>query len=161
LGIGPLPEKAVNLSIAMRLARLLAASGIDVVTTRSSDHFIPLDGRAEIAERNDADLFVSIHADTNPSSEISGATIYIARDASALSRRAAGSIVNALGRGGVECRGIRRAGFRVLVGHSRPAVLVECGYLSNAFEARRLSQPGHQAKVAAALAEGITNFLSR
>lgn len=161
LGVGPLPEKAVNLSVAMRLARLLAASGIDVVTTRATDEFIPLDGRSEIAEHSNADLFVSIHTDAAPNSEVTGATVYMAPGALPQSRRAADHIVGALKRAGLECRGIRRAGFRVLVGHSRPAVLVECGYLTNYFEAHRLSQPGHQAKVAAAIAEGISNHLFR
>lgn len=161
LGVGPLPEKTVNLSVAMRLARLLAASGIDVVTTRATDRFIPLDGRSEIAEHSHADLFVSIHADSAPNSQVTGATVYIARDAAPQSRRAADCIVGALERAGIECRGIRRAGFRVLVGHSRPAVLVECGYLSNYFEAHRLSQPAHQARLAAAIAEGITHHLLR
>jgi N-acetylmuramoyl-L-alanine amidase len=55
---------------------------------------------------------------------------------------------------------VQRAGFRVLVGHSRPAVLVECGFLTNHYEARRLCTPAYQAKVAEAIAEGITDCFS-
>ena len=124
--------------MARELARLLRERGAEVVTTRDSDRFITLNGRASLAERTRADLFVSIHADAAGRAGASGATVYVARDASPQSRRAARSIEAALERAGIACRGIQRAGFRVLVGHSRPAVWIECGFLTSRGEARRL-----------------------
>ncbi|MBN2561696.1 MAG: N-acetylmuramoyl-L-alanine amidase [Phycisphaerae bacterium] len=160
IGVGPQPEKTVNLGIAMRLAALLEERGATVVTTRDSDRFIPLDERAALADRSRADLFVSIHADAARRADVSGATAYIARNASAQSRHAAESIITALERAGVGCRGIHMADFRVLAGHSRPAVLIECGFLTNSNDAVRLSTPGYQAKIAAAVAEGIAEHFS-
>jgi len=161
LGVGPLPEKTININVAMKLARLLEQRGAHVVTTRDSDRFITLDGRAALAERTRADLFVSIHADAARRASATGATVYIARNAHRESVQAAESILAALERAGIECRGIRRAGFRVLVGHSRPAVLVECGYLTNRAEAQRLSTPSYQAHITEAVAEGIADHFSR
>lgn len=161
LGVGPLPEKTININVAMKLARLLEQRGAHVVNTRDSDRFITLDGRAALAERTRAHLFVSIHADAAPRAGVTGATVYIARNAHRESVQAAESILAALERAGIECRGIRRAGFRVLVGHSRPAVLVECGYLTNRAEAQRLSTPSYQAHIAEAVAEGIADHFSR
>lgn len=156
-GAGPMPEEYVNLNIAIHLARSLRACGAEVIMTRNSDRFVSLDDRAAAADRTRADLFVSIHADAARRSSATGATIYIARNASRDSRRAARHIETAMKRADVGCRGVRRAGFRVLVGHSRPAVLVECGFLTNPVEARRLGSPWYQARMAAVIAQGITN----
>ena len=120
-----------------------------------------LDARANVAQRSRADLFVSIHSNAAPRSSATGATVYIARNARDESVAAAQSIVSAMERAGIKCRGIRRAGFRVLVGHSQPAVLVECGYLTNRAEAHRLSTPAYQAKLAAVIEEGIAGHFAR
>ncbi len=57
-------------------------------------------------------------------------------------------------------RGVKQAGFWVLVGASMPAALVEVGYLSNPSDERRLRSSTYQAKIADALADGIVNYLA-
>jgi N-acetylmuramoyl-L-alanine amidase len=161
LGRGPVPEKVVNLDIARRLAERLEEGGANVIMTRGSDRFISLDERAAIADRSRADLFVSIHADSSPRSSVTGMTIYVARGAGRESRRAAEAIAAALTRAGLELRGVQAAGYRVLVGHSRPGVLIECGFLSNRGEAARLASAGYRDQIAAAIAEGIEDYFSR
>jgi N-acetylmuramoyl-L-alanine amidase len=79
--IGPdrIYEKNVVLAIGLKLRKLLDAdTGVRVLMTRSTDKFIPLAGRVHFAQRNNADLFVSIHADSAPSdaSQVRGATVY-------------------------------------------------------------------------------------
>lgn len=157
-GVGPVVEKHVNLAVAGQLVRLLQERGARVVTTRSTDTFIELDARAAMADRYRTDLFVSIHADSAKNASASGSTVYIARNASRDSVHAGQAIAAALRRAGIESRGVQRAGFRVLVGHSRPAVLVECGFLTNRRDATNLSQSSYQAKVAAAIADGILAY---
>lgn len=156
-GVSALPEKRINLSIAMKLAGLLRARGARVVTTRDTDVFIPLDARAATADHTRADLFISIHADSSQKSSVSGTTIYMARNASDQGEHAARCIAVALQRAGIECRGVHGAGFRVLVGHSRPAVLVECGFLTNYGDAQRLSTSAYQSRVAEAIADGVAD----
>jgi N-acetylmuramoyl-L-alanine amidase len=161
LGRGPVPEKTVNLDIGRKVASLLRDRSANVILSRSSDRFITLDGRAALADQSRADLFVSIHADSARRGSAAGMTLYVARNSSADSRRAAQHISAALQRAGLEVRGVQTAGYRVLVGHSRPAVLIETGFLSNSGEARLLSTDAYRTRVAEAIASGIGDCFSR
>ncbi|MDD5237244.1 MAG: N-acetylmuramoyl-L-alanine amidase [Candidatus Omnitrophica bacterium] len=76
MGRSGLREKDAVLDIARRLARYLEAEGKEVTLTRSTDLFIPLARRTEIANRLNADLFVSIHANANRSRAFSGFEVY-------------------------------------------------------------------------------------
>jgi len=71
-----LKEKNVNLDIALRLAHMLKESGVEVIMTRNSDIFIALSKRSDIANRSGADLFISIHANANPTRGLNGFEVY-------------------------------------------------------------------------------------
>jgi N-acetylmuramoyl-L-alanine amidase len=78
--IGPtqLQEKTVTLEIAQQLAAILAQDlGCKVILTRSDDTFIPLHERPEIANRAQADLFVSIHANASPDRKATGSQVFV------------------------------------------------------------------------------------
>ncbi|MDI6447507.1 N-acetylmuramoyl-L-alanine amidase family protein [Anaerobaca lacustris] len=152
-------EKIVNYDVAQKVAAILRRRGIEVVLTRQGDVFIELEARAEIANRRNADLFVSLHADSAPSPSAQGFTVYVAEGASADSQRAARNIARAMATTGLENRGVRPASYRVLVLNRRPAVLVEMGYLSNRQEALRLQDSAFQDRLAAAIATGILDYL--
>jgi len=154
-------EKTVNLAVAGKVASLLKQRGVRAIMTRRNDTFIELEGRAAIANRYNADLFVSIHADSSPSSSTRGFTMYVARSASWSSRRAASAIAKSMARTGLSSRGTQKADFRVLVHTQGPAVLIELGYLSNSSEARLLKNSSFQNRLAQAIASGISNFLAR
>ena len=154
-------EKSVNLAVARKVSYLLKQRGLKVVMTRDADTFLELEERAAIGNRCRADLFVSIHSDSSPSSSTRGYTLYVARSASRSSRRAASAISKSMARTGLSSRGVQRADFRVLVQTRGPAVLVELGYLSNAGEARLLRDGAFQNRLARALASGISDFLAR
>jgi len=76
LGRTGLREKDVNLDIAKRLAVLLRAEGVNVIMTRSTDRFIPLDTRVQITNNAKADLFVSIHSNANRTRSLNGFEVY-------------------------------------------------------------------------------------
>jgi len=76
IGRTGLREKDVNLDIAKRLGNLFKAQGVAVDYTRSSDRFIPLSGRVDIANRSGADLFISIHANANRVRSMNGFEVY-------------------------------------------------------------------------------------
>ena len=76
IGRSGLQEKDVNLDIAKRLAKLLRSQGIEVVMTRSTDIFIPLSTRVDIANRSGADLFISVHANANRVRSLNGFEVY-------------------------------------------------------------------------------------
>jgi N-acetylmuramoyl-L-alanine amidase len=77
LGPGGLEEKDVVLDVALRLGRLLKQRlGADVIYTRSDDTFIPLETRTAIANQAQADLFISIHANSSPDTGARGIEVY-------------------------------------------------------------------------------------
>jgi N-acetylmuramoyl-L-alanine amidase len=152
-------EKNINLEVALRIADLLQRNGVGVVMTRQDDQFIELEERADIANRRNADLFVSIHSDSNPDRGRQGFTVYVAKGASAATDRAAGAINQALAATGTESHGIHEAVYKVLINTSGPAVLIELGYLSNYQDVLRLRDPAYQDRLAQAIAAGILNYL--
>jgi len=77
IGKGGTMEKAVVLDICKRLKQLLDAhDGLDVIMTRETDIFVPLENRTVIANQKRADLFVSVHANANPSKKRSGVNTF-------------------------------------------------------------------------------------
>jgi len=152
-------EKVVNLAVGTKLADLLDRQGHQVTMTRRDDRYPELEDRAAMANRLDADLFVSLHADSaeNPSAE--GFTVYIAKAASRESQQLAQALVRAMKTTGQRSRGVRREDFRVLVHTRGPAVLIEMGYLTNYREARRLQDAAFQNRLAVAIAAGINDYL--
>ena len=70
-------EKDITLAAAKALKARLEKSGrYKVVLTRTGDTYVPLDGRVKIARAADADLFISLHADSGPSADVRGASVY-------------------------------------------------------------------------------------
>ena len=160
IGVNGLREKTVNLAVCERVARRLRAAGHAVLRTRRGDAFVDLDARAAVANRARARLFVSIHANAAASEAARGFEVYVCRAAGRRARAAAGAIARRLAAAGIPSRGVKEADFRVLVGTTGPAVLVEMGFLTNRAEAARLRRPDHQGRLAAAIAAGIEDFLA-
>ncbi len=158
-GLSPVWEKHIALAIAKEVAAELRKDGVKVVMTRDSDSFIELDDRAALASRTKCDLFVSVHANSLSDKNATGAEIYTSRTPSSDSRRLSSAITAAFREDGLQVRGQRMANYRVLVGHSRPSVLVECGYLTNAGESKLLNTPAYRSRVARAIADGICDAL--
>lgn len=80
-GVNGSVEKSITLSFALELKSALQASGAyDVYLTRDTDVFLRLDERVRIARSHDADLLISIHADTIRLKNIRGATVYTVSD---------------------------------------------------------------------------------
>lgn len=76
IGKGGTQEKTVVLSVAKKLKTRLDANGFKTYLTRSSDTYLKLAERAAIAEKKRADLFISLHANANPSRDMKGFSIY-------------------------------------------------------------------------------------
>jgi N-acetylmuramoyl-L-alanine amidase len=149
-------EKYLNLVIARELEKQLTKCGARVIMTRKSDTFLELEERSAVAQKYKPDLFIAIHTDANPHDlSICGPSVYVARSASQKSRTAAMKINASFRNWGFKPRGVRNADFKVLIQHSSPAVLIECGYLTNKQEAQRLNNPAHQIKIAKAIAEAV------
>jgi len=151
-------EKTVNLDVANKLARYLKNQGIDVIMTRSGDSHLSLDQRVRIGNRNDPDLFISIHADSCETASVRGYTVYICKSASKSSVSAAGIVENAMRSSNLKSRGVRKADYKVLVSTKCPAILVELGYLSNRKEAALLSDSSFREDLAQRLADAVCQY---
>jgi N-acetylmuramoyl-L-alanine amidase len=146
-------EKDATLDVVMRLRPKVEAAGFRTVLTRSDDRFIPLDRRAAISNRSDNVIFVSVHFNHTRRSQIRGAEVYYNSRCSAQIARNILNQISAIR--GTSSRGIRTANFRVLKKAQYPAVLVECGYLSNPVEGRRCASGAYREQLAEAIARGI------
>jgi N-acetylmuramoyl-L-alanine amidase len=152
------PESMMNLDVAQRLKAILQASGYRVVMTRDSDVFIPLGTRVAIANSYRDAIFVCIHFNATPRSSASGIETYFYSSqslplASAIHYYVAGGAPSAN-------RGVRRRGFYVLRNTRIPAVLVECGFLTNPTEAQYAQNSAYRQKLALEIAHGIQNRAS-
>jgi N-acetylmuramoyl-L-alanine amidase len=154
-------EKNVTLPISLRLGRILQQMGYSVVYTRTEDIDLDLEPRVSLAERVNAEVFVSIHANSleSRSSEISGVETYHARGSS-ISRQLASFVHDQVisGTGALD-RGVRGAGFYVIKHTSMPAILVETGFVTNSREAANLNNPAYQDRMAGSIARGVDQFI--
>jgi N-acetylmuramoyl-L-alanine amidase len=154
-------EKDVVLPISLKLGQALQSMGYTVYYTRTNDVEIDLEPRVAAAERINADVFVSVHANSLApgNSGINGVETYHSRN-STVGRELASYVHSQIISGtGASDRSVRGAGFYVIARTSMPAILVETGYVTNPTEARNLNSPDYQKRMADAIARGIDQFM--
>jgi N-acetylmuramoyl-L-alanine amidase len=146
-------EKEMTLDVAQRLRNLLTANGYRVVMTRDSDVFVPLPTRVAIANSYRNAIFVCIHFNSARRMGAGGIeTYFYSRDSLPLA-----SAVHYFVAGGAPSsnRGVRRRGYYVLRKTNIPAVLVECGFLTNPTEAAYAQTASYRQKLAEEIAAGV------
>jgi N-acetylmuramoyl-L-alanine amidase len=149
---GP-PEKLVALDVAQRLDRKLRESELKTVMTRSTDVFIPLDQRVAIENSQKNAIFVSIHFNDSRRRGIHGfETYYHSGNSSELANRIQSKLMTIPHSMN---RGVHTANFRVLRLAYYPAVLVECGFLSNRAEGNQARDWEYRELLADRIAEAI------
>src|SRR5438128_6235870 len=151
---GP-PEKVVALDVAQRLERKLRESQLKTVMTRDSDVFIPLNDRVaeENAQKNA--IFVSIHFNDSRRRKTRGFETYYHSGASSdLANRIQQKLMTIPHSAN---RGVHTANFRVLRLASCPAVLVECGFLSNRAEGNQARDWEYRELLADRIANAIVD----
>ncbi|MEG4865562.1 MULTISPECIES: N-acetylmuramoyl-L-alanine amidase [unclassified Microcoleus] len=160
VGIQGIQEKEIVLDISYQVARLLEQQGVQAVMTRTDDSEIDLEPRVSLAERVNATLFVSIHANAINMSrpDISGIETYYFDSGKDLARVIHASILDGTG---ATDRRVRQARFYVLRKSSMPSVLVEVGFVTGAEDAARLSDPAYRSQMAASIARGILVYLQQ
>jgi len=175
VGINGIYEKSVNNEIAYRLRDILIEKGYEVVMTRDADRNLSLQERVNIARNADADLFVSVHANAHPSSDIRGTMVlyhdaakpnpdYPASDEmkalSPESKHLAQLILSSvLEQVPNTNRGLLQSSAYVVRMGNVPSVLVETAFLSNAQDAKMLASSAVREKYAIGIANGIVKYL--
>lgn len=159
-------EQDLTLDIALRIKPLLEANGYDVVLTREGDFVkgdhqsvkASLESRAAFANREKADLFVSIHVNAGGGT---GTEIFVLPGGSA--QKCAQRVLDRL----IEAckwsnRGVKtNRNFYVLVYTDMPAILTENGFIDHAGDAQKLRDPDFRQKIALGHAKGICDFYGK
>ena len=143
----------VTLDVATRLSRKLRQSQFNVVMTRTEDVFVPLDTRVDIENGTPNSVFVSIHFNDSRRRGVKGFETYYR---SPYAAELAQNIQNRLcSINGAVNRGVHTADYRVVRKAIYPAVLVECGYLSNRSEGHEARNEDYRELLADKIAQAI------
>ncbi|MBD1939628.1 N-acetylmuramoyl-L-alanine amidase [Microcoleus sp. FACHB-68] len=160
VGIGAIREADIVLDISLQVAQLLEQQGVQAILTRSDDREIDLEPRVQLAERVNATLFVSIHANAIDMSrpEVNGIETYYYSNGERLAATIHNSMLQSTGS---RDRGVRQARFYVLRKTSMPAVLVETGFVTGAEDAPKLANAAYRQRMAEAIARGILQYIQQ
>lgn len=171
-------EKDINLSIALMLKDILTNLGFnEIIMTRETDKSIHDEGvqgirnqkisdiknRLNIIESNDNAVFISIHQNYFSQEKYSGAQIFYSKnnpDSEKLAQTIRLSLINNLQKDNT--REIKQSGKEIFLLNksTAPAVMVECGFLSNAAEAKLLKTEEYQRNIAFFIAMGIIDYIN-
>lgn len=153
-------EKDLVLNITLAVGSILEQQGYRVEYTRSDDTYVSLAARAEQANTQGADIFVSVHANAFPQNPaVNGLETYYLSGGGRAEMLAECIHDAVLSATGANDRETRTANFYVLKYTDMPAVLVETGYMTNEEECQKLASPAYQQKVAQGIANGIIDYL--
>lgn len=154
--IGYVFEKHLALDTARRVSELLQGQGLKVVMTRSDDTFIPLPGRSAIGNRYNNAIFVSVHYNDSKSGGSGLESYYHFPGSYSLAAYIEAYLVQ---RTKLPNRGVKHANFHVIRATTRnPAVLIECGFVSNSTERSRMMTGEFRARIAEGIAQGIIAY---
>ncbi len=170
------PEKDINLMIATRLSELLKLHGYEVIMTRTTDTGTEIDSSASIAERKKSDMnerlriinenedavFVSIHLNKFTTSSANGAQVFYSAnhpDSMILGQSVQQTVRNLLQPDNERTIKKGTKSTYLLYNAKIPAIIVECGFLSNSRELELLKTEEYQSKMAFAVFCGIEEYM--
>ena len=178
VGINGTVEKDINLDIALKLEKILKFYGFKVIMTRTEDVMTCDDGldsmrkrkvsdihnRFELMQKNPDALFVSIHQNKFEDSAQHGTQVFYSgnnEESKVLAQAIQDSIVSSLQKD--NSRVVKKSGSGIyLLYHAKnPAVLVECGFLSNAGEAAMLSRAEYRQALALVISSSLLDYLDK
>lgn len=160
---GGVKEKDLTLSIALQAAELLEDSGLTVLMTRTDDRDVGLYERTDLANGQEADLFVSIHCNASLDHTDAVGVYTCAYSEGSADWQLAETLYHAVGEAaGAPGFGMEpRPDLAVLRTSRMPAALVECGFMSTPEELALLVRPEYQARLAQGIADGILAYLAQ
>ncbi len=154
--IGYIFEKHLALDVALRLEKYLSGKGVRTTMTRKTDVFIPLEDRATAANRITNSILVSIHFNWVSYGGPSGTeTFYCGGNGVSLANAVQSSVAAGLG---TPNRGVKYARYKILRSCSRPAIIMEGGFISTSKERSRILDPKYRQRLAELVGEGILRY---
>ena len=155
-------EKDFNLKIALELAKKLKQLGANVIMTRECDGFVSLNDRVEIAEQNDANIFVSIHLNSigdipmNIHKNRGTSVYYFNPNSRKLAEKVEKTVTKSVG---TKKDGVRTASFAVIRPYNYVGILVETAYMTNPYDSVLYNSEKFASNVAEGIANGIVEFV--
>ncbi len=177
VGFNGTTEQAINLSISLKLQKLIEQSGAKVVLTRSDENGIysldsksirnkkvsDIKNRVEIGNNSNADVFISIHLNKYPPSEIYRGWQTFYQNNNEKSKQLSNIIQNNLSNN-IEFKNDRTpmpiTGIYIMDHVQIPSVIIECGFLSNPEEVRLLKEDTYQNKLAWGIYTGLQEYFT-
>ncbi|WP_165571488.1 N-acetylmuramoyl-L-alanine amidase [Cytobacillus praedii] len=163
--VGPtgIKEKNVVLSTALALKEEIEKYGATVIMTRSTDVFLELSERTDIANRSSADAFISVHADSFSSSSNGSTTYYNSTvNFNGPRSKTLGSAVqkNMISSLSTYNRGVKEQNFYVNRMNDLPSILVELAFISNPKEEKLLNSSDFRKKAAVGITNGLEEYFN-
>ncbi len=158
IGGGVVKESDINLAVCKKLQPLLLADGHDVLMTRLTDTTISLADIVKTSNDFRADLFLSVHCNAAMSPSAQGIETYFYKTGMKWARAIHDGMIQEFI--GHLDRGLKTAGFYVLVKTKCPAALVELEFISNETQLNFLIKNENQERIAQCLADSIKGFIN-
>ena len=158
-------EAGINLAVTRLVAEGLEQAGLTVLLTRDSEEALGSDKQADMRQRKkilsapEVDLVVSIHMNKFSDRSVSGPMVFYMKGSlpgQAFAECMVAAVCQAIGRPN---RIANPGDYFVIRECSAPAVIVECGFLSNAADEALLQDSSHQKKLADGIVQGVVNYL--
>jgi len=155
-------EKDITLSIAKKVADLNSNPHIEILLTRNNDYPLSVKDRVEFAKSNNADLFISIHVNTAVNEQLNRFSVLVDKNNSEQNVLLGSALINELKKSyqTEDKVGVRDKGVWVLDHNICPAVLVQCGFLSNSGDLAFITNSADQDKIANNILEAINAYAS-
>lgn len=171
--VGDIYEKDINLDIAMKLKDELEKSGIKVVITRESDSGLysetdtnkkiaDMKNRCKYIDESGANILISIHQNSYSSKNVKGAQVFFYENSKEGEKLA--KIIQSEITSRVDNENTRQHksndSYYILLNVEMPAVIVECGFLTNPSECKKLLDEEYQESIAKAIKEGVIIYMN-
>lgn len=155
-------ESIAALAIAKKVGSILKEKGYTVIYTRTKDRSVTLAERCRYANSKGADIFVSIHLNAATNKEAHGVETWRYYKVGDRTKELAKNVQTCLIRAtGAKNRGVKTTETLYVLKHTiAPAILIECGFISNREESELLFNDNYQNKIARAIATGLENTLT-
>lgn len=154
-------ESVAALAIAKKVGAKLKAKGVSVLYTRTTDTAVSLKERCAISNTWKADAFISIHLNAAGNKDASGIETWRYPVGGVTKELADGIQTRLIAATGAKDRGVKTTTTLFVLKHTAaPAALIECGFISNNAEAKKLFTDAYQEKIATAIAEGVYKALA-
>lgn len=172
---GDVLEKDLNLSVSLKLRDIVNANGNSAVMTRETDDVemsqngkyskkTDLQHRMDVLNSSQGDIFISIHMNKFSDSKYSGAQVFSSDngdESKQLGEIIQSSLKNNLDNSNTRAAKGNERNVYILKNAKVPAVLVECGFLSNPDELKLLTEEEYQKKLSEAIYKGIEEYISK